>query len=89
MTRYKHKHKFISDTHQPFSRSSSGNPGRLVGQRFGRLRVTCKIRRSNQWRWRCFCDCGADVAVSTRDLTTGKVQSCERCAHAPDPGRTA
>ena len=82
MTRYKRKLKFISDTHQPFSRFTPG-PGRLAGQRFGRLRVTCKIRRSNQWFWRCFCDCGADVMASTRDLTTGKVQSCERCGSCP------
>lgn len=50
----------------------------LVGSRFGRLLV---IERSgstpdNRARWRCQCDCGGEVFVSSANLKKGSVSSC-------------
>lgn len=50
-------------------------PGRptlqLVGQRFGRLLVVAQAPTLRYSRWRCRCDCGAEVVVSAQLLRMG------------------
>lgn len=49
----------------------------LVGERFGRLVVTARAaNRGRHVRWRCLCDCGAEVESSRCDLRTGDTRSC-------------
>lgn len=50
----------------------------LTGQRFGKLTA---LERTNQKRgtsylWRCKCDCGNEVLVTTNALTSGNTKSC-------------
>ena len=66
----------------------------LTGQRFGRLTVICRgedyisptftdgtdERPKKTKRWRCLCDCGTYVDVSTHSLTSGSTKSCG-CYH--------
>lgn len=54
------------------------NPKNITGQRFGRLVALDFIsgNRANPRKWRCQCDCGAIVAVITRDLFNGNTTSC-------------
>ena len=55
----------------------------LVGQRFGRLVVEAKspVRDQNKKVvWHCVCDCGAKVAVNTKNLRTSNTRSCG-CLH--------
>lgn len=40
----------------------------LVGQRFGRLLVVAQAPTLRYSRWRCRCDCGAEVVVSAQLL---------------------
>jgi hypothetical protein len=49
----------------------------LTGQRFGRLTVLESAPRVDAYaRWRCRCECGTLIAVSSRDLRQGNVKSC-------------
>lgn len=49
----------------------------LTGQEFGRLKViSFNGRYSNNTWWNCHCDCGKDVVVSSRGLSTGSIKSC-------------
>lgn len=50
----------------------------LIGQRFGRLTVTDRIGMNDKRfvMWQCHCDCGRDIAISTRDLRSRSVVSC-------------
>ena len=51
----------------------------LLGQRFGRLTAIERCEFPNlrpKWRWRCLCDCGNEVFVSTTDLNSGHTLSC-------------
>lgn len=55
----------------------------LTGQRFGRLVVIAEEARGpdRRKRWRCRCDCGAEVVVrSSSHLTSGNTRSCG-CLH--------
>ena len=52
----------------------------LVGQRFGLLVVLRKARRLHrEQRWKCKCDCGKELLVTTRNLLQQKVVACSRC----------
>lgn len=55
----------------------------LVGHKFGRLTVTEYIGRDNNRNalWRCTCDCGKELTVSTSRLKSGNTQSCG-CYHS-------
>lgn len=50
----------------------------LAGRRFGRLVVLARERRkkARQAYWRCRCDCGNEVVVSSYRLRMGQVTSC-------------
>lgn len=50
----------------------------LYGKRFGRLTVMNREKNSNNGhaRWKCKCDCGKEVIVSSSDLRSGKQISC-------------
>src|SRR3990172_8392255 len=54
---------------------------RLLGQRFGRLRVTAfagRVKRISGWKyhWECLCDCGKTSIVESYRLTSGVTKSC-------------
>jgi hypothetical protein len=49
----------------------------ITGQRYGRLTVIEKIGRKNKHTyWKCQCDCGKEVIVTSNGLRTGKTKSC-------------
>lgn len=50
----------------------------LTGQKFGRLTVIERAENAKDGRahWRCHCDCGNEVTVSSYHLTSGHTQSC-------------
>lgn len=50
----------------------------LTGARFGHLTVIEKTekRQENYSVWRCLCDCGKEIEVSTKRLTRGTVTNC-------------
>jgi hypothetical protein len=50
----------------------------LSGQSFGRLLVLAQIanNKHNQRMWRCWCECGMSVDVSSNGLRKGKTNSC-------------
>lgn len=49
----------------------------ISNQRFGRLVVTKDNYSNGSYRkWRCVCDCGSEVFVSTGDLTSSHTKSC-------------
>jgi len=49
----------------------------LVGQRFTRLTVVEECGRRNTFKlWRCVCDCGNEVFVTTGHLRNGDTKSC-------------
>lgn len=52
--------------------------GDLTGRHFGRLVVTCEMppEKKAGRMWRCLCDCGNEVAVSSTSLINGYVRSC-------------
>lgn len=64
----------------------------LVGERFGKLTA---LERTNQqkgryWLWRCRCECGSMITVSTKQLRRGAATHCgcekrSRGAHGPVP----
>lgn len=53
------------------------------GERFGKLITiedTGKTDSSRHKLWRCICDCGNEIIVASRNLTTGNTKSCG-CNH--------
>lgn len=50
----------------------------LTGQRFGRLLVLYDTgeRKNRYVVWRCRCDCGGEVDVTTNNLASGHTKSC-------------
>jgi len=48
----------------------------LINQQFGKLLVKEKIIINNKTKWRCLCNCGKEVFVSTGNLTSGHTKSC-------------
>lgn len=53
----------------------------LTGMRFGRLFVLERVpSHSNDPRWKCLCDCGAETIVTSPNLKEGHTQSCG-CLH--------
>lgn len=53
----------------------------ITGQRFGKLVVLCRVPRHEKYvskdaRWRCRCDCGAEVVHSGNNLRRGGVTHC-------------
>lgn len=51
----------------------------LLGQKFGRLTVielAEKGRHGHPRRWKCSCECGAEVIVNSNSLLQGKTTSC-------------
>lgn len=55
---------------------------KLIGRRFGRLTITGEGERGRfpsggtYRKWLCQCDCGKQVEVHTRSLTSGDTSSC-------------
>lgn len=45
----------------------------LTGKKFGMLRPIEWLRGGY---WKCICDCGKEVVVDTRNLTSGHTTSC-------------
>lgn len=66
-------------------------PRDLTGQRFGRLTVLCRDGTmkfgSEMPAWRCRCDCGAELRVPQKRLTTQsrthQMHACESCRAVP------
>ena len=58
---------------------------RLIGRRFGLLSVIAKTpeRREKYIVWRCLCDCGQEILVTTHDLQSGRKKYCSRTQHPP------
>ena len=53
------------------------NSQSLIGERFGRLKVTEFLgKRGNRRLWRCLCDCGKESSVTSSNLMAGSVLSC-------------
>ena len=50
----------------------------LTGQRFGRLIVIERVGTSDvgSATWRCLCDCGNEIIVSSHSLRTNNTKSC-------------
>lgn len=50
----------------------------IIGDRFGRLVVLSPTKNRNRGSvvWKCLCDCGNEVRVSSNNLITGSTQSC-------------
>lgn len=50
----------------------------LAGKRFGRLAAieAAGKNRQKNYVWRCLCDCGHEVVVSSSNLIRGNTQSC-------------
>jgi len=50
----------------------------LTGKKFNKLTVIerAENNKSGQARWKCECDCGKEVAVTTTDLKSGHTKSC-------------
>lgn len=49
----------------------------ISGQKFGRLLAVEYVgSRRNRRRWRCVCDCGAEVVVYASSLKLGETKSC-------------
>lgn len=45
----------------------------ITGQKFNQLTVVEHVANT---KWRCLCDCGAEVVRASLDIRTGKVKSC-------------
>lgn len=55
------------------------DPHNLSGMRFGRLMVTESTGKKNwmgYYIWKCKCDCGNEIEISTNYLTSGGTRSC-------------
>jgi len=50
----------------------------LIGQTFGRLKVTAEIplRRYRGVVWKCVCSCGKEIDVRSNSLRNGNTKSC-------------
>ena len=50
----------------------------LTGRRFGSLTVLERTgqQENRYWTWRCVCDCGKEIVVSTKHLSRGSINSC-------------
>lgn len=50
----------------------------ITGQKFGHLTVISRVGSDSARNslWNCRCDCGNDIAVTKRNLTSGIVKSC-------------
>lgn len=50
----------------------------LNGKKFGHLEVLykCDYLKDNHTVWHCKCDCGNEIEISGRRLTSGETQSC-------------
>ncbi|RLI62937.1 MAG: hypothetical protein DRO67_06575 [Candidatus Asgardarchaeum californiense] len=51
----------------------------LVGKKFGRLIVVeleNEFNKTGRQLWKCICDCGKNVKVTTNHLTKGDTVSC-------------
>ena len=49
----------------------------LLNQKFHKLLVVEKVKnKSNKTMWRCLCDCGNEILVSTSNLRCNRVKSC-------------
>lgn len=49
----------------------------LVGERFGRLTVVERGEiKNHKQQWKCVCDCGLSVLVTTGNLRAGNTSSC-------------
>lgn len=50
----------------------------VTGQRFGRLVAVVRVENGTggKVRWRCRCDCGAEVEVFSSGLRSGRTRSC-------------
>lgn len=61
----------------------------LTGQRFGRLTVVEKTDNTyqNNTIWHCVCDCGNEIDVIGRSLTSGNTKSCGCLNHDPKPAQ--
>lgn len=65
--------------------NSAQKAKKLVGQRFGKLVVIERAGsdKHKQAVWKCLCDCGKELFVTSRRLTTGNTKSCG-CLVAPE-----
>ncbi len=63
--------------------SETGKPRIRPGSRFGKLTVESDtgLRKSGYVVWRCRCDCGKELNVSTKDLKNGKSRDCGCTTH--------
>ncbi len=54
------------------------NYNNLAGQKFDKLTVLQEAGRTKDRHiaWRCLCDCGNEVLVSSKDLVSGHTKSC-------------
>lgn len=50
----------------------------MIGQKFGRLKVTARggATKSGNAKWQCVCDCGGSINAIGSDLRSGRTQSC-------------
>lgn len=49
----------------------------IAGRRYGRLvAVKRDVSITKEIRWRCRCDCGMEVTILKRSLTSGRTRSC-------------
>lgn len=62
--------------------SMRGGPRDLVGWHFGKLEVLRPYSRTlhNSPTWICRCDCGREVAYSTKELKYGHITDCGVCS---------
>lgn len=67
------------------NKNSDQKSQKLVGKRFGKLLVIERAGsdKHKQAVWKCICDCGKEVFVTSRRLTTGNTKSCG-CLIAPE-----
>ena len=57
-------------------------PDEMIGTKFGRLTVLeqAGVNKHRSRLWKCVCDCGSEVVVSTPSLRSGNTKSCG-CLH--------
>ena len=56
-------------------RSSQASRNDLTGKRFGKL-IAKELVSINPPQWRCLCDCGKEKIVKSKNLISGRTQSC-------------
>ena len=59
----------------------------LIGQRFGKITVLEETseRKNKSVVWRCRCDCGKEIFLSTKELRSDGVIQCPDCGHDRTP----